>query len=383
MITFDQAIYSKAKEIQWRFPNEFFNVVVCMGGFHILNFLSLLGKKFADSGLDDLLIESGVYAAGSTSALMKGKSYNRGIRAHKLCLEVFFRLMWDAFILWYESRDEKIPEEPVLHKIVDCVRAVKSDKESAQEGVRKITTDLTEITDLFAIFKSENQERSNLFAFWDEYCSMVTTLLQFLKAERTGNWKLHLSSTAAMLPQFFAMDRQNYARYLPVYLADMQKLELTHPEVYKEFAEGNHSISRSGQPFSQVSTDMALEQSINADSKSSGGVIGISQSPSALERWFLTIHERASITSALKAMFGLQDGEQASHKEAAPRRVRRDEEDVKKMISCFSSGLMTNSFNLDSNALLNIATGVVLPEDVAQTLVHSTEKGRQQMKAAY
>ena len=273
----------------------------------------------------------------------------------------------------------KIPEEPVLHKIVDCVRAVESEKESARESVRKITTDLTEITDLFAIFKSENQERSNLFAFWDEYCSMVTTLLQFLKAERTGNWKLHLFSTAAILPQFFAMDRQNYARYLPVYLADMQKLELTHPEVYKEFAEGNHSISRSGQPFSQVSTDMALEQSINADSKSSGGVIGISQSPSALERWFLTIHERASITSALKAMFGLQDGEQASQKEAAPRRVRRDE-DVKKIISCFSSGLMTNPFNLDSDALLNIATGVVLPEDVAQTLVHSTEKGRQQMK---
>ena len=350
--------------------------------YHIvLNFLSLLGKKFADSGLDDLLIESGVYAAGSTSTLMKGKSYNRGIRAHKLCLEVFFRLMWDAFILWYESQDEKIPEEPFLQKIVDCVRAVESDKESARERVRKITTDLTEITDLFAIFKSENQERSNLFAFWDEYCSMVTTPLQFLTAERTGNWKLHLSSTAAMLPQFFAMDRQNYARYLPVYLADMQKLELTHPEVYKEFAEGNHSISRSGQPFSQVSTDMALEQSINADSKSSGGVIGISQSPSALERWFLTIHERASITSALKAMFGLQDGEQASHKEAAPRRVRRDEEDVKKMISCFSSGLMTNPFNLDSDALLNIATGVVLPEDVAQTLVHSTEKGLQQMKA--
>ena len=34
-----------------------------MGGFYIaLNFLSLLGKKYADSGLDDLLIESGVYA---------------------------------------------------------------------------------------------------------------------------------------------------------------------------------------------------------------------------------------------------------------------------------------------------------------------------------
>ena len=126
---------------------------------------------------------------------------------------------------------------------------------------------------------------------------------------------------------------------------------------------------------------MALEQSINTDSKSSGGVIGISQIPSALERRFLTIHERASITSALKAMYGLQDGEQASHKEAAARRVKRDEEGVKKMMGCFSSGLMTDPFTHDSDELLNIATGVVLPEDVAQNLVRSTEKGQQQMNA--
>ena len=136
-----------------------------------------------------------------------------------------------------------------------------------------------------------------------------------------------------MLPHFFAMNRQNYARYLPVYLADMQQLELTHPDVYNEFAAGNHTISHSGQPFLQVSTDMALEQSINADSKSSGGVIGISQIPSALERWFLTIHERASITSALKAMYGLQDGEHASIaqgsscEESQTRRGRRKEDD--------------------------------------------------------
>ena len=62
------------------------------------------------------------------------------------------------------------------------------------------------------------------------------------------------------------------------------------------------------------------------------------------------------------------------------KQLQEEFDETKKMISCFSSGLMTNPFNLDSDALLNIATGVVLPEDVAQTLVHSTEKGRQQMK---
>ena len=82
VITFDQAIYFK-------------------GGFHIaLNFLALLGKKYRNSGLEDLLIESGVYAGGTRTAVMKGKSYNRAVRAHKLVMEALFRIMWQMFLDW-------------------------------------------------------------------------------------------------------------------------------------------------------------------------------------------------------------------------------------------------------------------------------------------
>ena len=70
---------------------------------------------------------------------------------------------------------------------------------------------------------------------------------------------------------------------MPVYLVDMQQLKARYPRVCQEFVEGNHSISHSGQPLSQVSVDMALEQSINGDSKSVVGVIGISLTPRALE----------------------------------------------------------------------------------------------------
>lgn len=81
VITFDLVIYRKAEEIQWRFPDEYFSVVARMSGFRIaLNFLSLLGKKkHVNSGLEDQLIESGVYDLGPTSAQRKGKSNNRGI----------------------------------------------------------------------------------------------------------------------------------------------------------------------------------------------------------------------------------------------------------------------------------------------------------------
>lgn len=35
VITFDLLIYMKAKQIQWRYPVEFSNVVIGMGAFHI------------------------------------------------------------------------------------------------------------------------------------------------------------------------------------------------------------------------------------------------------------------------------------------------------------------------------------------------------------
>ena len=96
---------------------------------------------------------------------MKGTSYSRGIRAHKLCLEVFFRLIRNAFLVWYESQGKKIPEEPVLRKIVDCVLAVENREENVRESVRKIEAVLAELTSLFGTFKSENRARSKLFKF--------------------------------------------------------------------------------------------------------------------------------------------------------------------------------------------------------------------------
>ena len=159
-----------------------------------------------------------------------------------------------------------------------------------------------------------------------------------------------------------------------MYIEDMHQLKSFHPKVYEEFASGNFSISRTGQPFSQVATDMALEQSINANSKSKGGRVGISPSPAALERWFLTTHERAS---ALREMYGDSESDQTNHKEAAPQRMKRDEEDIRKQKRCFSSGLMTNPFNLEEiQSLVNVATGIVLPENVAECLLACKRKGQ-------
>lgn len=129
VITFDLAIYMKAKQIQWQASPEFENAVIRMGGFHIaINFLSVIGKIYAGLGSEDLLVESGVYAAGSTSALLAGKQYNRGVRTHKLVGEAFFLLSWKAFEKWLLERPIEEPlvaKEEMFSVINDCRKAIK------------------------------------------------------------------------------------------------------------------------------------------------------------------------------------------------------------------------------------------------------------------
>ena len=51
---------------------------------------------------------------------------------------------------------------------------------------------------------------------------------------------------------------------------------------------------------------MALEQSINLDSKSKGCIVGISLDVGALQRWFSTNHKRVAFASMVKQMFGIR-----------------------------------------------------------------------------
>ena len=132
------------------------------------------------------------------------------------------------------------------------------------------------------MFRSVGQRKSHLFTFSTTCMDMVQILHDFIRVERDGNWLAHLPSVARMAPYFLAMGRCNYARWQPVYLADMHQLPQKHPAVFEQFMNGEQTVTRSSQPFSQVWSDMTLKQSIHIDSRKKGGIIGITQKPGAL-----------------------------------------------------------------------------------------------------
>ena len=168
----------------------------------------------------------------------------------------------------------------------------------------------------------------------------------------------------------------------------MTLLPTLAPEVHREFKNGNHAISRSGQPFSQDWTDMALEQTVNLDSKTreeGGGIVGISKNPAALDRWFLTSHERSSVTAATKKMCGVDEGSQiGTHKELGGLRKIRDEMDVREVVAVIKDS-MVNPFDLarednEPAPQLNIATGVVMPPEKADQLIGAKQTGAARVK---
>ena len=70
-LVFDMAIYLKAQEIRWTDRTLFDRTVVRLGEFHTcMAFLGVIGKRFRDAGLLDILVEANVIAIGSVNAVL-------------------------------------------------------------------------------------------------------------------------------------------------------------------------------------------------------------------------------------------------------------------------------------------------------------------------
>ena len=96
---------------------------------------------------------------------------------------------------------------------------------------------------------------------WMEYIKMIDILKRFIKAERTGDWKLHLQAVHDMRPYFAASGHNQYAKSAHIYLQMMHDLENTL--VYKSFMSGLHVVRRSDRLWAGLSTDLVIEQVFN------------------------------------------------------------------------------------------------------------------------
>jgi hypothetical protein len=85
-VVLDMAIYAKAFEILMnpRHIDLKNFIVLRLGAFHTMCiFLAVIGKRFGDAGLRDLVIESNLLGESSVEQMLRGKHYNNAMRVLK------------------------------------------------------------------------------------------------------------------------------------------------------------------------------------------------------------------------------------------------------------------------------------------------------------
>ena len=248
VVVMDQALYAKAAKIV-RKQDQFSKIVLRIGTFHtICDALAILGKRFGDSGLKDIFIESQIVAEGSISGFIDGKHYNRGVRAHKYLYEALMRLAWAEFTKKLESSDPN--HRITVASFLEQVDALANNlKEESLDQLLQCSV-LPQVMNMWREFRNHlRQNKGELSAFWMSYVDMVEGIvLGLLRASLKGDWNLHLHVIRMMIPWCFAYDKVNYSRYLTPYFAHAQMTNLgdKNPEVQKAFKEGSffHSVSQ-------------------------------------------------------------------------------------------------------------------------------------------
>uniref|UniRef100_A0A1X7TUM9 Uncharacterized protein n=1 Tax=Amphimedon queenslandica TaxID=400682 RepID=A0A1X7TUM9_AMPQE len=251
IVTFDAPLFALAKQIQWNWPQTYGqNVIIAMfGGLHIE---MAMWKTFRDylesSGWTTALTEAKIGTCGVTDSFLKATHLTHTRHAHQVSALALSKLQHDAFLL---------------------------SGEDSKESWRKN-----------AIAKSPT------FAYWDTILRLELLGLIFVCAHREKNFLLYIQTLKAITPWFFALDHQNYAHWIPIHIRDMESLSSTVIHEFKD--NGLWVIQKTPHRFTAMPIDQAHEQN-NELVKGSGGVVGLTENPSAFRRWMTSGPEQARL----------------------------------------------------------------------------------------
>ena len=95
----------------------------------------------------------------------------------------------------------------------------------------------------------------------------MPVLRDLTRSHREGNWQLHLSAVRRALNLFFAFDRTNYNRWVPLYYEDCVALEKNFPAIYALFSQGGFVVRHTLKCGSGVPMDQVLEKEYNKPAK--------------------------------------------------------------------------------------------------------------------
>lgn len=357
VLTVDQQLHIKLLDVKWSSPIFQERLVLMMGGFHIAcNFMKAIGQHMSCTGLAEMWVESGVLSEGSAQKVLNGKAYAKGMRIHKLTYQALWRILLPRFLEFLKTDYYEVYEQ--LSNLPDDVQ------------LSVIHFEDNEIEKYIKIFFEKESQKNVNFSLWLTYIESVSTLLMFTRSVRDGKWKLYLSCLNKMLPFIARYDHYNYLKSLTVYIAEMQQLPII---VQTAFECGDFVVKKTDAKFNNVAADHAQEWLVGT-SKDSGGIVGVTNKQSTLQRWALSFHWRTEITNKTFSMYGLAPMI-SKHIEENPGRRKRDISDENTILKYLQHlKILASDISLDQ--LQNAATKDVATKEIEISLLTAYDEGR-------
>ena len=254
-----------------------------------MSFLGCIGHIMSGCGLQDLLEQ--VYASNAVTHMLSGKAVERAIRGHFLIDATLNAMLISKVFNIDLSAIDCLEEESALNEggsqennnleeeigaTRQLLKTLAVIYDNITEGSLPITAvqtspDIQKFCDILLAQKNSLLTSKNS-KLWLQYMDMLDILRKFLKAERTGSWKLHLQTMNDMLPYLAASGHNLYTKSVYLYLQDMTKLQELHSEVYAHFLQGYHVIRHSNCFWAGLSLDLAIEQILMKSVKTTGGL---------------------------------------------------------------------------------------------------------------
>ena len=373
-VTCDEGVYHVAKEIMLAHPGEFQNIVLWLGSFHMIKVvMGCIGKYIEGSGAEKIWTQNEVFGLNVVQSVIGGTHYSRSLKGLCLLAESMERLQWCQFFTQngvnvYEN------EMKLLNLLKNAVAL--QDRDESKRLLQMFSESSDRLTADFEIFQDACCKESENFKFWAQFIKMVQILKDIVRADREGDWNLHLHSVRAVMPLFASCDRVNYLRWGSVYIEEMQMLPQTAPDVYDHFMAGGFTVKHTAGCFKSVGTDQCLEQTINRSQKSQAGIIGTSKRKAYVAQWEIIHHEMLAVSNLHRLVSGIStvhDESDVSH-EFSANQTSANEEKIKDMITFIvSNENPMDVTNVVESKLHNILTQEIMTDEIRKDLLHIEE----------
>ena len=354
--------------------NDIQNIVLRPGELHIvIAMLRTIGSFIDNSGIDANWLHADLYGQTTIKQILDGNHVKRGVKAHTVTLLSLFDMNMKSFSRRHPEVTDQYKSD--LGKFIDSCNDLSS-LEEITKGHDIVKQTIT-CTDLETKFASYNKEGKLMHQVILVYMRMVSLMLQFIRAVRNGDWEGHLNVLAAFVKYFFAFDKLNYSRMIPIYISEMFALKESDPELWQEFTTGNWVVNKSQVALCALGADHALEQ-VNRWMKVAGGIVGITQNQTARTRFFLVAPELARLKVESKQIANLDQKPSTKHYELS------NTARTKLFLSALSLSTtlqgFTNPFEYEGDDIINIVTKAVVPENVQNDLAKIEKVGSETLE---